>query len=88
MILPQGSNEHQSKIKLFFFALTPETVFNCCLHVVFFASRELPFFVYLNCQIKSAKEQQDDVGAKLTVDYLALEEQINHFDVEVRMSLP
>lgn len=42
------------------------------------------FFIYLNCQIKSVKEQQDHIGAKLIADYMALEEQINHFDVEVR----
>lgn len=34
--------------------------------------------------MKSAKEQQDDIGVKLNADYMALEEQINHFDMEVR----
>ncbi|XP_075896459.1 coiled-coil domain-containing protein 148-like isoform X1 [Nelusetta ayraudi] len=33
-------------------------------------------------KIKSAKERQDSIGAKLHADYLALEEQINHFDME------
>lgn len=71
--------EHQSKIR----DLPPPHLIVSCVK---FSLHQFCFFIDLNYQIKSVKEQQDEINAKLHADYVALEEQISDFDLEVRVS--